>query len=134
MKYKELYREKHIRDDGWLSELISMKYDDTPFDCVHSYLVSINPGKTRANHYHKCKKEWIAIVMGKIMLFMEDVNTLEKEKIILDVTTEDYKLIYLPPHIAHAVKNIGDCVASIVVFSTMPEVSGDTISHKFEDT
>jgi dTDP-4-dehydrorhamnose 3,5-epimerase-like enzyme len=133
MKHKELYRKKHIRDDGWLSELVSMEYNDTPFDCFHSYLVSIKPGRIRAKHYHNKKEEWIAIVSGKIALLMKDVYSGEQDKMILDTTTEDYKMIYLPPYTAHAIKSIGDGEASVVVFSTMPEDPGDTIPYKFED-
>jgi len=133
MKHKELHREKHIRDDGWLSELVSMKYGDTPFDCLHSYLVSIKPGRTRAKHYHKEKEEWIAIVSGVVTLLLKDVYSGEQDKVILDTTTEEYKLIYLPPHTAHAIKNIGDGDASVVVFSTTPEDPDDTIPYEIED-
>jgi len=115
MKHKELYREKHIRDDGWLSELVSMRYGDTPFDCLHSYLVSIKPGRTRAKHYHRRKEEWIAIVSGRVALLLKDVYSGEQDKIT-----------------AHAIKNIGDSDASIVVFST-PEDMDDTIPYNFED-
>lgn len=56
-----------------------------------------------------------------------------RDKIILDTTAEDYKLIYLPPHTAHAIKNVGDSDASVVVFSTMPENPDDTIPYEIED-
>ena len=41
MNYKELKREKYCREEGWLSELISMEHDDVPFDELHFY-------------YHEC--------------------------------------------------------------------------------
>ena len=132
MMYKELFRTKHKRDDGWLSELVSVNYNDEPFNCLHSYLVSIIPGKTRANHYHKKKEEWLAITSGEIALFLEDVNSREKKKIILDTNSEDHNMIYIPPLVAHAIKNIGENVASIVVFSKTPEDPEDTIPHSLE--
>lgn len=113
MKHKELYREKHIRDDGWLSELVS---------------------RTRAKHYHKEKEEWIAIVSGRVALLLKDVYSGEQDKVIIDTTTEEYKLIYLPPYTAHAIKNIGDGEASVVVFSTTPEDQNDTIPYEIEDS
>jgi len=134
MIYKELLRKKHVREDGWLSELISIKYEDDPFNCLHSYLVLINPGETRAEHYHKKKEEWLAITSGKIMVLLEDIHSNKREKIILDINSKDYKLIYLPPLVAHAIKNIGDKEASIVVFSTILEDPDDTIPYKFEVT
>lgn len=132
MIYRELFREKHSREDGWLSELISMKYDDEPFENLHSYLVSIHPGRTRAEHYHKNKEEWLGITSGKIMLFLEDIRSKEKEKVILDTRTEDYRLVYIPPLIAHSIKNISDEEASVVVFSRTLEDLDDTVPYKME--
>ena len=117
MKHKELYRGKHIRDDGWLSELVSMRYGDTPFDCLHSYMVSIKTGRTRARHYHRRKEEWIAIVSGRVALLLKDAYSGEQDKIVLDTATEDYKLIYLPPHTAHVIKNIGDGAGQVLLCS-----------------
>jgi dTDP-4-dehydrorhamnose 3,5-epimerase-like enzyme len=56
MNVTRLPRQKHVRDDGWLAELISMKYTDDPFCGIHSYIVSICPGRSRANHFHRKKK------------------------------------------------------------------------------
>ncbi len=133
MMYKELSRVKHKREDGWLSELISMNYRDDPFNCLHSYLVSINPRKTRAEHYHKRKEEWLAITSGKIILLLEDVNSKKKERIFLDSNSEDYKIIYIPPLVAHTIKNFGSTKASLVVFSKTPEDLEDTIPYKTEE-
>ena len=129
MIYKELFRVKHERSDGWLSELVSMEYGDEPFNCIHSYLVSIASGETRAKHYHKKKGEWLAITAGRIALFMEDVTSGEKRKVILDTGSKKYKMIYLPPFVAHAIKNIGEGEASLVVFSEVPEEPEDTIPY-----
>jgi dTDP-4-dehydrorhamnose 3,5-epimerase-like enzyme len=133
MTYKELSRVKHKRDDGWLSELVSMNYKDEPFNCIHSYLVVINPHKARAKHYHKKKDEWLAITSGNVTLFLRDVISQRAEILFLDTDSEDYKLIYVPTYVAHALKNIGESKASVVVFSTMPEDPNDTIPYQFED-
>ena len=130
MNVQILSRSKHIRDDGWLSELVSMNYQDEPFACVHSYLVSITPGHTRANHYHLKKDEWLAPASGIIELLTEDIRTHEKERYVLDTMTKDYSMIHIPPFIAHTLKNPGSAEASVVVFSQTPEDLADTI--KFE--
>ena len=75
-----LKRQKHAREDGWLCELVSEVYDDEPFTGIHSYIVSVNPGKSRANHYHKKKEEWIAITSGKIILSLEWIDEEKKEE------------------------------------------------------
>jgi dTDP-4-dehydrorhamnose 3,5-epimerase and related enzymes len=130
MIFKKLSRVKHEREDGWLSELVSMNYEDEPFNCIHTYLVSINPGKVRANHYHKKKEEWIAPASGKIELSLENVVSGEKEKLTLDVHIKEYEIVYIPPFVAHAVKNNWEHEASLIVFSKNPEDKEDTIPYE----
>ena len=127
-----LSRTKHIRDDGGLCELVSMKYNDEPFIGIHSYLVSIAPNMIRANHYHMKKEEWIAPAAGIIELNTIDIHTNNKEKIVLDTKITRYSLINIPPNIAHSLKNIGDCEASVIVFSQTPEDLTDTIPFEVE--
>ena len=130
MIFEKLPRIKHIRDDGWLCELISMNYHDQPFSDVHSYIVSIVPHQARANHYHKKKEEWIAPAAGEIEITLEDIRSKENQKIVLDTKTKDYSIIHIPPFIAHSIKNTGDYEASIIVFSKTPEDKTDTIPYE----
>lgn len=130
MLYNKLTRLKHKRDDGWLSEVISMNYDDEPFNCIHSYVVSIEPMRTRANHYHKKKEEWIAVTAGKIKLSLKDVVSGKFEEIIMDSKSDTYEVIHIPPFVAHAVTNVSDKEASLIVFSKNPEDKEDTIQYE----
>ena len=130
MLYEKLTRLKHIRDDGWLSELVSLNYKDEAFDCIHTYIVSIQPGRTRANHYHKKKEEWIAITAGKINLHLKDVHSDEEVKVILDASSEKIEIILVPPFIAHALENVDCGNSSVIVFSNSPEDKEDTIPYK----
>jgi dTDP-4-dehydrorhamnose 3,5-epimerase-like enzyme len=128
-----LDRIKHTRDDGWLCELVSMKYHDQPFLNIHSYIVSITPQKTRANHFHKFKEEWLCLAAGKIKIYLEDVRSHEKEITILDSDSQDYFILYIPPNIAHSIENIGNCEASVFVFSKNPEDKEDTFPYRLND-
>lgn len=130
MLYSKLNRIKHNREDGWLSEIVSMNYADEPFNCLHSYLVSVNPNKIRANHYHTKKEEWVAITAGTIVLHLKCVVSGEYEKICLDSQSDNYEIIYIPPFVAHAVQNISEKEASLLVFSRNPEDQGDTIPYE----
>jgi dTDP-4-dehydrorhamnose 3,5-epimerase-like enzyme len=130
MLFKKLLRTKYTREDGWLSELVSMNYDDEPFNCVHTYLVSVNPYMVRANHYHTKKEEWIAPASGKIEIHLENVISGEKGKLILDTHVKEYEMIYIPPFVAHAVKNNWEHEASLIVFSKNPEDKEDTVPYK----
>ena len=132
MKVTRLSRKKHMRDDGWLAELISMVYSDHPFAGVHTYVVSISVGRSRANHYHGKKEEWIALTAGIVALHLVDTKTGERESIVLDSRSADYGLIYIPPFIAHSIQNTGKGEAAVVVFSRTPEDPADTIPFNFE--
>ena len=129
MLYDKLTRLKHKRDDGWLSEVISMNYDDEPFNCIHSYVVSILPMRTRANHFHKKKEEWMALATGKVKLSLKDVVSGKFEEVILDSESETYEVIHIPPFVAHAVTNVSDREASLIVFSKNSEDKEDTIPY-----
>jgi len=128
--YDKLTRVKHKRDDGWLSEIISMNYVDEPFNCVHTYVVSIEPMRTRANHYHLKKEEWLALAAGKIKLCLKDVVSGEYEEIVMESTSDTYEVIHIRPYVAHALKNISKGEASVIVFSKTPEDKKDTIPYE----
>lgn len=130
MLFKKLSRVRHEREDGWLSELVSMNYDDEPFNCVHTYIVSVKPGMVRANHYHKIKEEWIAPASGKIELLLKNVISGEKDRLILDTHNKKYEIIYIPPFVAHAVRNNWGIEANMIVFSKTPEDKEDTIPYE----
>jgi oxalate decarboxylase/phosphoglucose isomerase-like protein (cupin superfamily) len=133
MMFEALSRNKHCRDDGWLAELVSMNYGDQPFQCVHTYVVSIAPGKTRARHYHRHKEEWAAITAGKIDILLQHVETGEKARVSLDTAAPDYRIIYIPPCVAHAIRNVGAGEASLVMFSRQPEDKQDTIPFEVSE-
>ena len=109
-----------------------MNSADSPFSGVHSYVISITPGRSRANHYYLKKEGWIALAVGKILISLEDTRTEEKERIMLDILSEDFQVIHIPPFIAHSVKNIGTGEASIMVFSKTPEDKADTFPYMIE--
>ncbi len=130
MIHGEILRAKHVRDDGWLSELISMAYTDQPFRCVHTYIVTIRPGGTRARHYHRNKQEWLALTHGTITLLLEDTGTGQRERIELSTKDPETKIIYIPPLVAHAIWNPGEAEAGVIVFSRNPEDREDTIPYE----
>lgn len=132
MLYHTLPRTKHEREDGFLVELVSRIYPDEPFTCIHSYVVAINPGKSRAGHYHRKKDEWLCIVTGKIRLDLADLSSGTKESVIMDSQSKEYTIIHIPAGIAHLVTNTsGTEIASIIVFSTDPEDKEDTTRYDF---
>ncbi len=132
MLCERLSRKKHMREDGWLVELVSKAYKDEPFNCLHTYMVSIEPGCSRAGHYHNRKEEWFSIAYGKIKLTLEDINQRRKEEMVLDAGAEEYEIMRIPPGTAHLITNFSDKEkAVLVVFSEHVHDPTDTIEYKF---
>lgn len=129
--YRELFRTKHARDDGWLCELVSMRYDDEPFSGVHTYVVSVAPGRSRANHYHRKKEEWLAVVSGRIEVRLRHVLTGDSAAMVLDTSDPACRILYVPPMVAHSVRNPLSAESALVVFSTTPEDRDDTVPFDF---
>jgi len=102
-----------------------MDHEDVPFDCFHSYLFVIRANRFLAMHYHK-KQEWIALTYVRVKILIEDISSKERKEIILYEYSIKYSLIYIPPKIAHIIKNIGNIDSSIFVFSKTIEIHGDT--------
>ena len=127
MDARIIKREKHSRDDGFLVELFSKKYSD--FDAVHSYMVSVAPGKTRAGHFHKEKTEVIFPINGRVTILLKDMKSGKIDEILLDPENEEYTAVLIPANIAHLVKNNSDENAQIVVFSDSMDLE-DT--HQYE--
>lgn len=123
-----LNRKKHYSPSGFLAELVSSKYKDTPFK-IHSYIVKINSNCVRAEHYHKNKEEWITPVFGKTLLKMMNIKNKKKREYLLDFKEKIQKIIYIPPCWAHSIKAVDDDSA-IVVFSLNPEDKEDTFHYK----
>jgi len=123
-----LTRKKHFSPSGFLSELVSIKYKDTPFK-LHTYFVKINSGFKRARHYHIKKEEWMTPVCGKTLLVMKNIKTKKKKEYLLDSEAKTHKIIHIPPHWAHSVKSVGGSSA-VVVFT--PKADDKTDSFFYE--
>ncbi|MFA4901665.1 MAG: cupin domain-containing protein [Desulfobaccales bacterium] len=67
------------------------------------HLVSIRPGHSRGNHYHPGHAEWLYPFHGIGSLIWEVDPGQVQERLI----SGDSTLIYIPPGIAHALKNPG---------------------------
>ena len=76
---------------------------EKPVKQIH--VTSIKPGYIRGNHYHSKRMEWFFVIAGKAKLCLKDVKN--KEKICLELSEKEPKVITIFPCIAHAVKNVG---------------------------
>jgi dTDP-4-dehydrorhamnose 3,5-epimerase-like enzyme len=123
-----LNRIKHYSPSGFLAELVSLKYKDAPFNKIHSYLVKIKKGYSRAQHYHAKKKEWMTPIFGKTLLRLESVKTKKRKEYLLNLNDENQKIIYIPPFWAHSI-TARKRDSGIIVFSLTPENKKDTVPY-----
>ncbi|MCK5040601.1 MAG: WxcM-like domain-containing protein [Candidatus Aenigmarchaeota archaeon] len=128
----ELKRQKYFSESGFLAELISSKYNDLPFENIHSYMVKIKKGFARANHYHLKKKEWITAVWAETELKLKNTETGETKEYLLDFEEkEQHSIVYIPPKWAHSVKAINND-SVVLVFSVTPEDKEDTYKYNVQ--
>jgi uncharacterized cupin superfamily protein len=47
-------------------------------------MIELRPGKSRGNHYHKIKREFVYILEGKTELIVEDVGNQQRASILME--------------------------------------------------
>lgn len=98
------------------------------------YTVMIKPKEVRGNHYHNKKEEWDWIISGKALFIMEDKETKERKKVVLDSEERPLRGIRISPGTPHIVKNIGDEPVIMIEYSTQAFKPGkdDPYPYKIE--
>lgn len=100
----------------------------TRFDNRYSYIVLFKKQKAVAgNHYHNVKQELFTPLSGKFMIFLEDIKTKKKERILMDANS--HEMIYIHAGIAHAVR-AEESGAILFVAATSPGLEEDEIPYK----
>ena len=93
----------HKDHRGFLLRLVRKEHvDDRIFG--DSYIVSSIPGVVRGNHFHKRTTEWFCLIKGKGCLGLKKGEQVD----FINLDDKNFKLIEIPPGIAHAIKNTGD--------------------------
>ncbi len=105
-------------DRGWCIRPIS---DDDIKNGIISdiHMVSMKPGSIRGNHYHVNKIENIFIIGSTCRMLVVDNNTNEKEEKILE--NNEKTMFVIPPHVTHAIENIGNEVSYLFCFSRVKD-------------
>jgi quercetin dioxygenase-like cupin family protein len=62
--------------------------------------VELRPGTVRGNHYHRIKEELVYLILGEIVLLVEEVDSKARESIRLKAG----ELAVIQPGIAHALR------------------------------
>lgn len=108
---------RHEDSRGWLIELF--RDDELPpgFDPAMAYLSVTRPGIARGPHEHRDQTDGFAFLSGRFELHLwENRPGKPPEKSVLQVGEENPVVVYVPPGVVHAYRNIGDVDAFVVNF------------------
>jgi len=102
-------KELKIYEDerGWLGEII--RYDETDFRPVMSYISLTKPGQVRGPHEHREQTDYFCFV-GKFRVYLWDnrKNSSTYGKYMkIDINDKPY-IVIIPPGVVHGYKNIGN--------------------------
>ena len=101
---------------------IAMPISDEQLKSIYNiHIVSLKPGCVRGNHYHEHQTEYICVLGGHSKLLSIDNESNEKIDLILD--GKKCPLIIVPPHVTHALKNIGKETIYLLCYTNKPITS-----------
>lgn len=121
IEIKELIVHKDNR--GWLAEIFRPE-DVNETIKGQITVTTAHPGIAKGNHYHKRKWEWYCVIKGKMKLVLKDMETGNKEEIIL--SEDKLEILKIGPNIAHGFKNIGEDMLFVLMYIDSPFYPDDT--------
>ena len=94
------------------------------------HMVSMRPGAIRGNHYHAYKTEHIFVMGSTCRVVVMDNNTKEREEEIIEHNKK--ALLVIPPHVTHAIENVGNEMSYLLCYSKAKEDSdmSDVVKNK----
>ena len=122
------------RDErGWVirpiynekGDFTEVEGDEGLGDVKNLHIVSIKPGVTRGNHYHKHQLEFLLIMGGKVEVVWQYPG--EQEKFRERIDTHEPVVLRVPNSVVHSVKNISDEVLYVVCYSKAPSFPGEDV-------
>ena len=93
-------------------ELLSNLNKDLGENVRHFFIATINPGKSRGNHYHKRKKEWFIILGGKAKIILTNVETKKTKE--YPIASEDSLVYEMDVNTIHTIKNISKTPITLI--------------------
>lgn len=116
-------------DRGWsIRPITGEDISDGKIKDIH--IVSMRPGAIRGNHYHAYKTEHIFVMGSVCRVVVMDNNTKEREEEIIEHNKK--ALLVIPPHVTHAIENIGNETSYLLCYSKAEDDSdmSDVVKNK----
>jgi UDP-2-acetamido-2,6-beta-L-arabino-hexul-4-ose reductase len=119
------------RDErGWVTEVLRREELVRHSEFGQFLVTTAHPGCVKGNHYHTRKYEWYCVLRGEARLVLVDNRSGECEEFIMSEHTPT--TVRIPPHVTHAVENIGGEMMYLLVYTDEPYNINDpdTFSQK----
>jgi len=132
MDYKITFCQKHTDERGYLVEFLKSQEliaDHKLFGQIY-FVTFERPNVVRGNHYHKKTYEWFGVAYGKLEVILEDVNTKERLRLILDSEDKKFVRLYIGPYVAHAFRNLTP-TAVLLDYTNKEYDPNDTDRHPY---
>lgn len=102
---------------GWLSELFRLDELPEGFQPAMGYFSVTKPGIARGPHEHVHQTDAFAFLDGQYELHLwENRPSMGEKHVVLRVGAESPTLVFVPPGVVHAYKNIGNSDAFVLNF------------------
>lgn len=124
------YPRKLQKDErGWFLKTLTGLEKLLPNHTGEIYFTSAKPGQAKGGHYHPDAQEWFTMIVGKGILVLEDIDT--KERIEIEMDAQCPETIYIPPCVAHIVKNRTNADYIMCAYTDELYDPKDTIVYEF---
>lgn len=123
--YSVLELEVHSDERGRLNEILRHVDYKIPGE-GQLYVLTINPGFRRGDHYHTYKREWFTCVSGEAIVLVEDKDG-NQEKIV--ISAEKPKVVYCGPHTTHTLLNKTGSEAVVVSYGSHQHDPNETDTY-----
>jgi dTDP-4-dehydrorhamnose 3,5-epimerase-like enzyme len=104
---------------GILAEFVDelfLKKNGLPFGQVY-YLSFEGKDVVRGNHYHTGSSEMFCAIYGDVEITIENIETKERQVIVLSASDKEIRKVFIAPKVAHAIKSLSD-FAMVISYSS----------------
>ena len=114
---------------GWFLKTMTGKESNLPKHTGEVYFTCAKPHQAKGGHYHPIAQEWFTMIVGQGILVLEDIDTKERMEIMMDA--QQPETIYIPPRVAHIVKNQSSVDYIMCAYTDVLYDPKDTIVYEF---
>lgn len=123
-----IYSRILLQDErGWFVKVIDGSEVDLPKSSREIYVTSAKPGESRGGDYSIKTNKWFSLIIGQAILVLEDIES--KERVELELSSEEIKTIYVPHGIANKFINSGSGDFVLVTYADNMYDKNDIIKY-----